>query len=205
MRSAVVEFVEGLDLHGVTLAGESMGATLSLTASVDLEPRVTRVVALNGYDYPSGLERGTPLARFIISSVRLPVVGRLSAGLEPRPVVRAVLCGGFADNAKLPEDFLSELLRSGRRPGYPRVARGVYRNLKGLNDARKRYPAVSVPVTLVYSELDWSKPAERDRVEAALPNVRRVDLPGVGHFSALETPDALARILLDTLAAARES
>src|SRR5436189_3095139 len=33
LRRAIVEFVETLDLRDVTLAGESMGATLSLTAA----------------------------------------------------------------------------------------------------------------------------------------------------------------------------
>ena len=66
LRAAVVEFVTGLDLHDVTLAGESLGGALSLHASVDLKDRVRRVVAFNSYDYPSGLERGNLFARFII-------------------------------------------------------------------------------------------------------------------------------------------
>ena len=40
LRSAVVEFVAGLDLHGLTLAGESMGGALALSASIDLKNRV---------------------------------------------------------------------------------------------------------------------------------------------------------------------
>src|SRR6185503_14614374 len=67
LRAAVVEFVTGLDLHEVTLAGESLGAALSLSASIDLKDRVSRVVAFNSYDYPGGLERGNWFARFIIS------------------------------------------------------------------------------------------------------------------------------------------
>src|SRR5262249_11448490 len=51
LRSAIVEFVDLLDLEDVTLAGESMGATVSLTASAQLEHRVRRVVAFNAYDY----------------------------------------------------------------------------------------------------------------------------------------------------------
>src|SRR5436309_14324724 len=43
LRSAVVEFVSGLDLHGVTLAGESLGAALALSSSIDLKDRVSRV------------------------------------------------------------------------------------------------------------------------------------------------------------------
>jgi pimeloyl-ACP methyl ester carboxylesterase len=200
LRAAVIEFVRGLNLHGVTLAGESLGAALALSASIDLKDRVSRVVAFNSYDYPSGLERGNWLARFIISSVRMPGLGPLFAGLEPLPIMRAVLHGGYVDKTKLPEDFVVELLRSGRREGYPRVARGIYRSLKSFNRARDRYPQVSAPVTLVYSESDWSRPAERDRVASALADVQRITLPGAGHFSALERPDDMARILLGAIA-----
>jgi pimeloyl-ACP methyl ester carboxylesterase len=196
LRSAVVEFVTGLGLQGVTLAGESLGGALALGASIDLKDRVSRVVAFNPYDYPSGLERGNLIARFIIGSVRMPVLGPVFATLEPRPIMRAVLHGGYVDKTKLPEDFLSELLRSGRRKGYSKVARGIYRNLKGLNRARRRYPEVSAPVTLVYSENDWSRPSERDQVAGALTDVQRITLPHTGHFSALERPDDVARILI---------
>lgn len=59
-----------------------------------------------------------------------------------------------------------------------------------------RYPDVSVPVTLVYSEQDWSRPAERDHVAGLLADVQRITLPNTGHFSALERPTEMARILL---------
>jgi pimeloyl-ACP methyl ester carboxylesterase len=204
LRSAVVEFVSGLDLHDVTLAGESLGGALALSASIDLKDRVSRVVAFNSYDYPSGLERGNWLARFIISSVRLPGLGPVLAGLEPRPIIRAVLHGGFVDKTRLPENFLSELLRSGRRKGYSKVARAIYRSLKGFNRARDRYPRVSAPATLVYSENDWSLPAERDRVASALADVQRITLPRTGHFSSLERPDDVARILVDAASSSRK-
>jgi pimeloyl-ACP methyl ester carboxylesterase len=195
LRAAVVEFASGLNLHGVTLAGESLGAALALSAAIDLKDRVRQVVAFNSYDYPSGLERGNWLARFIITSVRMPGLGPVLAGLEPQPIMRAVLHGGFVDRSKLPEDFLVELLRSGRREGYSTVARAIYRSLNGFNRARRRYPEVSMPVTLVYSERDWSRPAERDQVASALADVRRISLQRTGHFSSLERPDDVARIL----------
>jgi pimeloyl-ACP methyl ester carboxylesterase len=196
LRAAVVELVNGLDLHGVTLAGESLGAALALSASINVKDRVSRVVAFNSYDYPSGLERGNWLARFIITSVRLPGLGPVFAGLEPRPIMRAVLHGGFVDKTKLPEELLDELLRSGHRQGYSRVARAIYRSLKEFNRARRRYPEVPAPVTLVYSDRDWSRPAERDQVASSLADVQRVTLPRTGHFSSLERPDDVARILI---------
>ena len=200
LRAAVVEFASRLNLQDVTLAGESLGAALALSASIDLKDRVRHVVAFNSYDYPSGLERGNWLARFIITSVRLPGLGPVLAGLEPQPIMRAVLHGGFVDKSRLPEDFLVELLRSGRRTGYSRVARAIYRSLKGFNRARRRYPEVSIPVTLVYGDHDWSRPADRDRVGDSLADVQRITLPRAGHFSSLERPDDVARIVVGALA-----
>jgi pimeloyl-ACP methyl ester carboxylesterase len=197
LRAAVVEFVRGLDLHDVTLSGESLGGALSLTASIDLKDRVTRVVAFNSYDYPEGGMRANWIARLIIGSVRMPVLGPVFAHLEPRSMLRTILQGGYVDKTKLPEDFVTELSRSGHRPGYDKVARRVFRSLEGFDRARERYPRVPAPVTLVYSENDWSRPAERDRVAQAVADVHRITVPRTGHFSALERPDTMARILLD--------
>lgn len=75
------------------------------------------------------------------------------------------------------------------------------RNLKGFGEARRRYPDVPVAVTLLYSERDWSRPAEREQVARMLSGVEWITLPDSGHFSALERPTDVARILLGTACA----
>jgi pimeloyl-ACP methyl ester carboxylesterase len=195
LRSAVVEFIRTLALREVTLAGESMGAALALLASIELTGNVRNVIAFNAYDYPSGLERGNWFARLIGTGVRLPGSGPIFARLENRVILRAVLRGGFADHHALPEDLLGELRRSGQRPGYPTVNRAIMRSLNGFVNARSRYPRVNVPVTLVYSEHDWSRVAEREHVAHRLTNAETITVPGVGHFSALERPTEMVRII----------
>jgi pimeloyl-ACP methyl ester carboxylesterase len=195
VRAAVVEFVTALDLHDVVLAGESLGAAVALSASVELTDRVSRVVAFNSYDYPQGLERGNWFARLIGTSIRLPGSGPVFARMESRPILRGVLRGGFVDASKLPKDFLIELRRSGSRKGYPKVARAIMRSLNGFVQARPRYADITVPVTLVYGEHDWSRPAERDQVASLLVDIQRITVPDTGHFSALERPAEVAHIL----------
>ena len=121
LRKAVVEFIEGLDLSGVTLVGESMGATLSLTASTELGGRIRQIVALNSYDYPQGVERANLLASFIVKALRIPVIGLVFSKLSNPMVLGGVMGGGFYDPSKLPKDFVVELLRSAKRPGFATV------------------------------------------------------------------------------------
>jgi pimeloyl-ACP methyl ester carboxylesterase len=195
LRVAMVRVIEELDLSNVTLAGESMGATLALTASVDLAERVRRVVAFNTYDFAGGLKRASLFARMVAGSIEAPVVGPIVARLENRQILRGVLRGGVQDPGHLPDHYLDELARVGRRPGYPVVARGILRNLDTLIAARDRYARISVPVTLVYGDHDWSRPSGRQANIESVPGARYIELRDTGHFTALEAPHEVSRIL----------
>jgi pimeloyl-ACP methyl ester carboxylesterase len=196
LRQAIVEFVTAMDLTDVTLAGESMGATVSLTASTELKGRVRGVVAFNPYDYPQGVGRANRVASIYVGSAGFPAVGRVVTRMENAPVLGIVLRGGLLDRRKLPHHYLAELRRVGRRPGYARVARAVFRNVDSMVAARALYVRVTVPVTLAYGDHDWSRLPEREANLALLPDAQRVALGGAGHFAALEQPARIAQILL---------
>jgi pimeloyl-ACP methyl ester carboxylesterase len=196
LRRALVEFVTTLDITDVTLAGESMGATVSLTASTELEDRVRGVVAFNPYDYPQGVGRANRVASIYVGSARLPAIGPVVTRMENAPVLGIVLRGGLLDGRKLPDHYLAELRRAGRRPGYARVARAVFCNVDSMVAARELYGRVTVPVTLVYGDHDWSRMPEREANLALLPGAESIALDGTGHFAALEQPARVAEILL---------
>jgi pimeloyl-ACP methyl ester carboxylesterase len=198
LRRALVEFLASLDLRDVVLAGESMGATVTLTASTepDLRERIRGVVAVNPYDYPQGVARANAVGAIYIGAARLPAIGPVVTHMENKPVLGIVLRGGLVDGSKLPGDYLAELRRAGRRRGYPHVAREVYRNVDSMVAARELYCRVTVPVTLVYGDHDWSRVPERDANVALVADARSISLPETGHFAALEQPARVAEILL---------
>ena len=195
MRTGVERLLTELDLHDVTLVGESMGAVLALTAAAALPERVRRVVAVNTYDFRGGIARSGLLARVVVSGVLAPVIGPVIAGVEPKPALRTILQGGLGDKSALREDYVDELLQVGSRPGYPTVARAVYQALPSLIAARSRYPEVKAPVHLVYGEKDWSRPSDREANRRLLPAAEFTQVPKAGHFIALERPDVLADLL----------
>ncbi|NGO47419.1 alpha/beta fold hydrolase [Streptomyces ureilyticus] len=195
MREGVKRLLTELDLHDVTLAGESMGAVLALTTAADLPERVRRVVAVNAYDFRDGIARSSLLARVVVSGVLTPGVGPVVAGVEPKPALRKILEGGLGDKTALRPDYVDELLQVGRRPGYSTVARAVYQALPSLIAARSRYPEVKAPIHLIYGEKDWSRPSDRQANKDLLPTADFTQVPTAGHFIALERPDVLADLL----------
>jgi pimeloyl-ACP methyl ester carboxylesterase len=201
LRRAITEFVTTVDLADLTLAGESMGATVSLTAATELEDRLRRVVAFNPYDYSKGVGRANRVASIYVGSARIPTIGRAVTSMENKPVLGIVLRGGLLDGSKLPEHYLAELRRVGRRQGYPRVAREVFRNVDSMIAARALYGRITASVTLIYGDYDWSHMPEREANLALLPAARSISLAETGHFAALEQPARVAEILLDNHAA----
>ncbi|MCP3471714.1 alpha/beta hydrolase [Bradyrhizobium sp. CCGUVB1N3] len=201
-RRAVIGFIEELDLSDVTLVGESIGGALALTVAASLPQRLKRVFAINSYDYETrygdGIRRGNWLANFIIGSLQIPVLGAINASLENKIVLGKIMGGGYHDPRKLPADLLAEFDEVAHRPGYKRVARKVLAGWRSWSKARDYYQQISVPVTLIYGDSDWSRPDERERTRSLIPASRMLTLNNTGHFSAVENPSELARVILPT-------
>lgn len=202
LRQGVIGFIETLDLTGVTLVGESIGGALALTVAAAVPQRIKRVFAINPYDYETrygdGIRRGNWFANLIIGSLQIPILGAINAALENRLVLGGIMSGGYHDPRKLPADLLAEFAQVSRRPGYRRVARKVLAGWRSWGKARDQYRLIATPVTLIYGDSDWSRPAERERTRALVPNARLFTLKDTGHFSAVESPAKLAHLILES-------
>jgi pimeloyl-ACP methyl ester carboxylesterase len=111
-----------------------------------------------------------------------------------------VLEGGLYDPLHLSPQLVDELHQSGRRPGHGRALRSLSRNWQSWIAARERYPAIQIPVILVYGDHDWSNHGERDANRRAIPAVRPTTIHDSGHFSALEKPAHVTALIRDFLA-----
>ncbi len=200
MRQAVVGVLKALNLTNVTIVGELIGAVLALTVAAEVPDRVRAVFALNAYDYEArygdGIRRGGWFSNLIIGSLQIPIFGAVGARLEDRNILRRIMGGGYANPKNLPEDLLADFDRAAHQPGYRTASRKVLSKWRSWSEARKRYFGVKVPVTLIYGEQDWSRIPERERTQALLPASRVFTLPNTGHFSAVESPKAVAEIIL---------
>ena len=201
-RQAVVRFIEELNHSDVTIVGESIGGALALTVAASLPQRVKRVYATNPYDYESrygdGIRRGNWLANFIIGSLQIPLLGAVNASLENKMILGKIMGGGYHDPRKLPADLLAEFDEVAHRPGYKRIARQVLAGWRSWSKARDCYRYISTPVTVIYGDSDWSRPDERERTRSLIPGAQMVTLKKTGHFSAVENPSELARVILAT-------
>jgi pimeloyl-ACP methyl ester carboxylesterase len=200
LRSAVIAFIEKLNLSEVTLVGESIGAVLALTVASVLPNRIKAVVASNTYDYDKryadGVRRGNFIANFILGHFGIPVFGAIFAALENKVLLGLILRGGLHNKRRMPKHLLTEFNRVGFRKGYRYVERNVFKNWRSWGKARSTYAAVKAPVHLIYGEHDWSTLDERNRTAKELGNLDITTVANTGHFSFVDNPHKLVELIL---------
>lgn len=200
MRSAVIAFIEKLDLREVTLAGESIGAVLALTVAGTLPERIKAVVSSNTYDYDTryadGVRRGNFFANVVLGHYAIQGIGAIFAALENKLFLGIIMRGGLRNKCWMPNSLLTEFIRVGRRKGYPYVARSIFAGWRSWSQARALYAAVKAPVKLIYGDHDWSTLDERQRTANALGGVAITTVANTGHFAFVDNPNKLVEIIL---------
>jgi pimeloyl-ACP methyl ester carboxylesterase len=100
---AIEGFLDKLDLRDVTLAGVSIGGSISLITAARRNPRVARVIAINPYDDARGrgMARSSLFGWFVTYVSLIPVIGETVMRLRNYLIMKAVLQGRVADASSI--------------------------------------------------------------------------------------------------------
>jgi pimeloyl-ACP methyl ester carboxylesterase len=193
----VVEgFLEQLDLRDVTLAGVSIGGAIPLIIAARRNPRVTRVVAINPYDYAKGrgMARSSFLGWMLTYASIVPAIGDTVNRLRNFSIMKAVLRGGVADPESIPPTLLKEMYLVGNRRGHYRAFISLLCN-KSWETAANDYRHIAVPVLLIWGDRDWSRPSERARDRSLITGVQMEIVERGGHFLPLDRPQEVLELI----------
>jgi len=187
-----------LDREGVErafLVGLSMGGMTALRFALRAPSRVAGMVLI---DSNGDEEERTRRLRYGLMEAVYKRVGLIAPLVRP---VSALLLGKTTLE-KRPE-VVAELRQTmGRhdRKQMPHALRAVFRRGPILD----RLAAITCPTLVIVGDEDQSTPVDKSRrLAAAIPGARLDVVPGVGHLSAMEDPDAISTRVLAFLGAHR--
>ena len=196
---SIVSFIKKSKLKNLTIAGESIGATLAASVSVKLPTVVKKIFMFNPYDYDSyfgeGIQRGNFFAKFILFHVSIPVIGNLFSSLENKFILNNIMSGGFFDKTKLPDSYLSLLCTSLKKKGYVYHFRNVLSQFNKNNGIKELYKKVSVPVKLFYGIDDWAKESDKLLTQNLLKLDGFETINKSCHFSFLENSIEVSKLI----------
>lgn len=191
--SKVAEILEKLDLGEVQLLGESIGASIALTVATDPKLSISKVFAINPYDY--GEKYGGGIRRsengFWVTTTRF-------IDVNFRWVLRDVFEGGVYDDKALEPIFLNELHKVGFKDHYGKMFGSLLKNWSSWIENRKNYVSAKdnvQEVYLIYGDHDWSNKSERENNKALISPTKFYELKQAGHFISLDNPDELSKII----------
>jgi pimeloyl-ACP methyl ester carboxylesterase len=197
----VEQFLDRLNLERVLLVGESIGASIGLALAARKNNRLAGLIAINPYDYGrgGGIRRSSMFANGLFAAMTWPVIGSIVVRTSTKGILRRVMRGGLYDPANLPPDLIDEMWACGNLPGHTRAFLSLTRQWESWISARAAYPAAGLPITLVYGDHDWSQPQDREANARVLRSARTLTIENCGHFSCLDHPGQIARVIRDEM------
>jgi pimeloyl-ACP methyl ester carboxylesterase len=177
----------------------SIGGTISLVLAARQNPRVTKVIAVNPYDYwpAGGIRKSSLAARLVLTPSGVPILGATIMRLRNRYVSDRIFEGGLASPEPLPKELAEELYEVGARLGHYQGFLTLLAHERLWPKARDEYASIKVPVLLVYGEQDWAPPVERERTRSLIPNVTTEIVPSGNHFLSLDRARELQHLIVD--------
>lgn len=182
-------FLDSLHLTDVVLVGHSMGGEIAALTALKAPGTVRGLVLIDA----AGLGTHVPqLARI----ARLPLVGRLIAGLRSRKGTEEALRSAFGDPRRVTAQEVDQYYAPVAEPDFGRALAGVAREFD-FSALKGRLDSVSVPTLVMWGARDrWIPVGVGQQMALSLPHAAFVLVPGAGHDVPDEDPAALLRSLI---------
>jgi pimeloyl-ACP methyl ester carboxylesterase len=182
MADDVASLLDALKLPAATVGGMSMGGYVALAFARRHRKRLQSLVLAD-----TKAAADTPDARQGRQAAITLVETQGVAALLEKQIPRLL-------SASASEGLRAEVRRLGAQP--PNAVIAAIRALRDRPDRTAELPEIAVPTLVVVGTQDALSPPEDGRAMAAsMPRARVVEIPGAGHLSSLENPDAFAAAL----------
>ena len=189
----LVGVIEHLDVGPVHYAGLSMGGFVGLRLA-SRRPDLVRSLTL--LDTSAGPEDPEKVSRYRLLATIYGLVGIRPLLGQVAPIMFSRLFLATPEGAQVVATWTGELRQQGRR-GTKGAIRGVTDRLPVSDEIR----SVTAPTLVMVGAEDVATPvAKAKAIAAQIAGARLEVLPGVGHVSTLEAPDAVTALLTKFLA-----
>jgi len=196
------QILDALELPQAALAGLSMGGAAALGLALRHPDRMHGLVLVDA----DGLAADVPGGHLGYLAVHIPGANAAGYAIQrhSRWMVRQALAALVGEPGALSEDTVEEAYDLIRRPGAGHAFHTTQAGEVGWRRLRTDYteqlPDLAVPTLIIHGEADPLVPvAWARRAQQRIPGARLVTLPGVGHLSPREAPDAVNTAIRDFL------
>jgi magnesium chelatase accessory protein len=187
--------VRELGIDPQLAVGHSAGAAVATRMTLDGAIRPRALVGLN----PALAAMDAP-----VPGLLAPVVNRIARShFVARVVARFAAQPGRVEStlrrtgSAVPAATLEEYRRYAADPGHVNAVLTMMSHWD-LKPLVRDLPALAVPLLLVLGEGDrWIAAGSLDRATRNVPQLRKIVVPGTGHLTHEENPDAVCREILD--------
>lgn len=171
----VAEFLSGLGLDKVNVAGSSLGGNIAWNLAVEHPQRVRRLILMNATGYP---EKSLPQA---LRMARNPLLRPLLRRWAPSGAAEQNLRSSVGPRMHVDQALVDRVTAMMNRPGN-RSAFIDFANTDQL-DRSGRMPEIAAPTMVLRSDLIDGQHFVRD-----IPGSHEVVLTGIGHLMPEEAP-----------------
>jgi len=190
--------LDELAIERGTVVGNSMGGFIAADMAIRQPERVQRLALVSAAVFWQEYRRAQPLVELARRSDAIVARGltRVTDDVATRPRLRswALATGGFRYPRMIEKQLAHELVRSARRTD------GYLHALEAMADfpLEEELPKISCPALIVWGAQDTLVPVkDAKRLEALIPDSRRVVFERTGHVAMLERPERFNRLLRD--------